>query len=433
MTSFLAEAGFAASEHESIQVLSTPDRVKRHYLNLVRIARSEILLTFPTVNTIHREREIGIVDELKKAVKRGVQIRILSPEDDFIKDKLDELRSSGVVIRRIETPTETKLNMIIVDKKVLLVVETKDDSRGTFSQAIGLAVYSNSKATVAPCASIFESLWRETYLYEKSRDAERIKGEFVNIAAHELRNPIMPILTGADLIQQGLMKQKDKFGKEEFEELFSSASLVIRNASKLMKLSEDILQVSLIESGVLSLNLEKVDLEELVNTVIVDIEKKYLGERNNLRIVFDSKLDIADIGGNGTKIYCDGPKIGQTLYNLIDNAVKFTETGEVGISASVYKGEVMIQVQDSGRGIDPEIMDRLFEKFASKSNGGTGLGLFVCKKIVEAHGGRIWAAQNKEKGGATFTFTMPTDLLPEIPEEEISSVKDDRASYASSH
>ncbi|WP_187147541.1 ATP-binding protein [Candidatus Nitrososphaera gargensis] len=435
----MAEAGFAASEHETIQVLSTPDRVKRHYLNLVRIARSEILLTFPTVNTIHREREIGIVDELKKAVKRGVQIRILSPEDDFIKDKLDELRSSGVVIRRIETPTETKLNMIIVDKKVLLVVETKDDARRIFSQAIGLALYSNSKATVVPCASIFESLWRETYLYEKSRDAERIKGEFVNIAAHELRNPIMPILNGADLIQQGLMKHKDKFRKEDFEELFSSASLVIRNASKLMKLSEDILQVSRIESGVLSLNLEEVDLEKLVNTVIADIEKKYLGERDDVRIIFDSKLDIADSSSsgssseNGTKIYCDGPKIWQTLYNLIDNAVKFTESGEVGISASVFKGEVMIQVQDSGKGIDPEIMDRLFEKFASKSNGGTGLGLFVSKKIVEAHGGRIWATQNKEKGGAIFTFTLPTDLLPEIPEEEISSAKDDKAaSYASS-
>ena len=427
LSSFLAETGFGVSQHESIQVLSTPDRVRRQYISLVRVARSEILLTFPTVNTIHRERDIGIVDELKKAVKRGVQIRILSAEDDFTKSKLDELRASGIVVRRIETPTETKFNMLIVDKKVLLVVETKDDSKGTFSQAIGLAVYSNSKATVVPCASIFESLWRETDLYERSRDAERIKEEFVNIAAHELRNPIMPILTGADLIQQGLMKQKDKLGKEDFEELFSSTSMVMRNASRLMKLSEDILQVSRIESGVFSLNLEEVDIETLVRTVIADIEKKYLGERDNLRILFDSELRTASSGGNDVKIYCDGPKMGQTLYNLLDNAVKFTESGEVLISASIYNDEVKVQVQDSGKGIDSEIMKRLFEKFATKSDGGTGLGLFVSKKIVEAHGGTITGKNNDDGRGATFTFTIPTDIHPEILEEEISFLTEDGA------
>jgi len=367
------------------------------------------------------------VDELKKAVKRGVQIRILSAEDDFTKSKLDELRASGIVVRRIETPTETKFNMLIVDKKVLLVVETKDDSKGTFSQAIGLAVYSNSKATVVPCASIFESLWRETDLYERSRDAERIKEEFVNIAAHELRNPIMPILTGADLIQQGLMKQKDKLGKEDFEELFSSTSMVMRNASRLMKLSEDILQVSRIESGVFSLNLEEVDIETLVRTVIADIEKKYLGERDNLRILFDSELRTASSGGNDVRVYCDGPKMGQTLYNLLDNAVKFTESGEVLISASIYNDEVKVQVQDSGKGIDSEIMKRLYEKFATKSDGGTGLGLFVSKKIVEAHGGTITGKNNDDGRGATFTFTIPTDIHPEILEEEISFLTEDGA------
>lgn len=427
LSSFLAETGFGVSQHESIQVLSTPDRVRRQYISLVRVARSEILLTFPTVNTIHRERDIGIVDELKKAVKRGVQIRILSAEDDFTKSKLDELRASGIVVRRIETPTETKFNMLIVDKKVLLVVETKDDSKGTFSQAIGLAVYSNSKATVVPCASIFESLWRETDLYERSRDAERIKEEFVNIAAHELRNPIMPILTGADLIQQGLMKQKDKLGKEDFEELFSSTSMVMRNASRLMKLSEDILQVSRIESGVFSLNLEEVDIETLVRTVIADIEKKYLGERDNLRILFDSELRTASSGGNDVRVYCDGPKMGQTLYNLLDNAVKFTESGEVLISASIYNDEVKVQVQDSGKGIDSEIMKRLYEKFATKSDGGTGLGLFVSKKIVEAHGGTITGKNNDDGRGATFTFTIPTDIHPEILEEEISFLTEDGA------
>ena len=133
-------SGYSDTNQIGIQVLSTPERIKQQYLNLIRTAASEILLVFPTVNAIQREHSIGILDELRNAVQRGVKIRMLSAEDDFIKDKIDSLRAKGIVVRRIETPTESKFKMLIVDKKVSLTIETREDSRASFRDAIGLAV-----------------------------------------------------------------------------------------------------------------------------------------------------------------------------------------------------------------------------------------------------------------------------------------------------
>ena len=98
---------------------------------------------------------------------------------------------------------------------------------------------------------------------------------------------------------------------------------------------------------------------------------------------------------------------------MIDNAMKFTEQGKIIVSSVSHKTEVMIQVQDPGLGIDPEIKPRLFEKFATKSTGGTGLGLYLSKKIVDAHGGRIWCKDSEESKGTDCGFTIPLDLHPE--------------------
>ena len=399
----------------SIQIISTPDRIRQQYLNVIRTASSDIFLVFPTINAIHREHKIGVIEELKKAVERGVKIRILTAEDEFIKDKLDILRSSGIVVRRIETPPEAKFKMLIADKRVSFFVETKDDSKASFAEAIGLAVLSTSKPTVLAFVTIFESLWRETELYERARESDRIKDEFVNIAAHELRNPIMPILSGADLIQEGIAQIQGSIDKDKFADLISNVQLVVRNASKLLKLSEDILQVSRIESGTFRINLEPVAIEPLIRSTIVDVEKRYLGEKRNTKIVLESNLEMTNDneGPEGFTMYCDGPKVAQTLFNLLDNAMKFTGQGNIIVSAIAHDTEVIIQVQDPGIGIDPEIKDRLFEKFATKSTGGTGLGLYLSKKIIEAHGGRIWCKDNEQRRGTVSGFTIPLDLHPE--------------------
>jgi two-component system, OmpR family, sensor histidine kinase VicK len=404
------------AEVASIRILSDADRIRQQYIALIRSATSEILLVFPTINSIHRESSIGVLEELKGAVKHNVKVRVLCAEDDFIKSHLDELRACGVVIRRIETPTETKFKMLIVDRRASLVVETKDDSKSKFSEAVGLATFSNSNATVLPYVTIFESFWRETELYERAREADRVKDEFVNIAAHELRTPIMPIISGAELIRETLTSVRDKLEPAVFDGLIRDSNLIIRSASKLQKLSEDILQVSRLEAGTFRLNMRMVDVDDLVASAIADIEKKYLGEKTDVKIVYaplhrGGPMSGAKNGGYSQKleIYCDSQKISQVLINILDNAMKFTRQGEIRVTSAVDPtgSEVLISVRDSGTGIDPSIKPKLFEKFSTNSIGGTGLGLYLSKRIIDAHNGRIWATENSGDRGSTFTFALP--------------------------
>lgn len=396
-------------KEESIQIISNVQRIKQLYLSLVRNARNEVLLIFPTTNAIRREEGVGVFAELRRASQRGVTVRILTPEDDFVRAELEELRSIGMVVRQIETPTETKFKLLIVDKRFSLVIETKDDAKGNFENAVGLATFSNSKFTVMPYVTIFESFWRETDLYERARDADRIKDEFVSIAAHELRNPISPIMASGDFAMEEVKKLKEgKIDKQTLDSLTDNISMIVRNAAKLYKLSEDILQVSRIESGTFSLNVEMVDVKALLEMVIQDAKKKIENEKKLIDICLDYRLDD---NGKEFALSCDSSKINQVLYNLLDNAVKFTDHGSIILSVGMRDAtEVIVKVEDSGSGIDPEIKNKLFVKFASKSNAGTGLGLYLAKKIIEAHGGRIWAANNPSGTGATFSFTLPTDL-----------------------
>jgi signal transduction histidine kinase len=401
---------------ETIKILSDAKMIMTLYLSVVRSAQEEVLLVFPTTNAIRREEQVGIFNELRRASQRGVTVQILTPEDAFVKAYLDELRSDGIVVKRIEISVEAKFKLLIVDKKLSLVVETKDDTQGSFEKAVGLAIFSNSKATVKPYAAIFASFWREAELYEQARESDRIRDEFVNVAAHELRNPISPIIASGDLVKDELKKIRDgNFNKETIDSLNTNINIMIRNAARLYKLSEDILQATRIESGTFSLNIEQANLKLMLTLAIDDAKKK--AEAEDKKINFELEYLLDKLSGSGMKnfaLFCDSSKINQVLYNLLDNAIRHTpDGGTIRLSAGINKeGEVLINVEDSGPGIDPAIKDKLFEKFASRSDGGTGLGLFLSKKIVGAHGGNIWGSNSPSGGvgGAVFSFTLPSDL-----------------------
>ncbi len=415
---------------DGIQVINQPISVKQLYLALIKNASFEILLVFPTINAIRREKKIGVIDELAKASIRGVKVRMLSPEDEFVKDQLEILRVNKVSVQKIENPSEAKFKLLIVDKKLALIVETKDDSRSEFLEAIGLATISNRKASVQPYVGIFESFWKETQLYEKARDAERIKDEFINIAAHELRNPIMPIITSTENLKEDIEMLVTRPGQKTTqikESMDSSLNIISRNSMRLLQLSEDILQVSKIESGTFGLNIGPADLNSLINQALLDIKRKYFGEKPHIRFIFERRL--VNKNDDAFTIFCDRSKITQAIINLLDNACKFTSKGAIEISSSYSNNEIIISVKDGGTGIDPLIKEKLFEKFTSKSERGVGLGLYITRKIVEAHGGRIWASDNVNRKGTTFSFTLPTDLQPKtnsiapISENTITSSK----------
>jgi signal transduction histidine kinase len=224
---------------------------------------------------------------------------------------------------------------------------------------------------------------------------DKLQKEFINIAAHELRTPLQPILGLSQVLES-------QFG-ERSEEM----KVIARNARRLERLTQDILDVSKIESGALTLNIQTIDLDEVISSVIVDY-------RNNLTGVVrtgNNKKEKVKIKYEPKKLMVKGDRerIQQVILNLINNALRFTKEGAIIVKTEVIDGLAQIAVKDTGSGIDPEIMPRLFEKFVTKSEKGTGLGLYISNSIVQAHGGKMWAENNPDGKGATFTFTLPLE------------------------
>ena len=227
--------------------------------------------------------------------------------------------------------------------------------------------------------------------YEKLKEADKAQKEFINVAAHELRTPIQPVLGLSDILRS---KMKDSKQRELLE-------VITRNAKRLQRLSEDILDVTRIESQTLVLNKEQFNLNEAISNAIQDHKNEIEKINGNLKLLYKT---------NDENIFvkADRLRLSQVISNLVRNAIKFTKEGDILIA--VRKDDdsrVIVSVKDTGSGIDPEIEPRLFSKFASKSFEGTGLGLFICKSIVEAHDGRIWAENNADGKGATFSFSIP--------------------------
>ena len=212
--------------------------------------------------------------------------------------------------------------------------------------------------------------------------------EFINIAAHELRTPIMPILMNAEILQSSLS------GKSK------ELDAIVRNAMRLQQLAENVLSTAKIDSSSLTLNKERFDLNFLIQQIAED-KGQEIGERD-IRIVIVPQTEEFFV-------YADSNRIGQVIANLLDNSIKFTSSGQILVTTERVGKEAVVTVQDDGTGIDLDIFPLLFSKFATKSTGGTGLGLFICKRIIEAHGGTITAKNRQMAGrtGAILRFTLP--------------------------
>jgi two-component system, OmpR family, sensor histidine kinase VicK len=289
-----------------------------------------------------------------------------------------------------------------VDRKFSLAVELKDDAARKAYEAMGLATYSNSKPTVLSYVSIFENLWIQNELYQQVKEAneqlkrhDKIQQEFINIVAHELKTPIQPILGLSDVV---LSHTKDVEQAKLLE-------VIHRNAQRLHRLTEDILDVTRIESQSLRLRKVRFNLIDMISSAIAD-------SINQIKKEYKDNIKVESVFNGDIFIEADRNRIYQVILNLLNNAIKFTKEGTIVITAAAEEeknghNDIIVSVKDSGQGIDNEILPRLFTKFATKSEtGGTGLGLFISKSIVEAHGGKIWAENNPDGKGATFSFSL---------------------------
>ncbi|MDQ5869547.1 MAG: ATP-binding protein [Thermoproteota archaeon] len=386
-------------DSEGIEIIQEPQRVQGIAIQMVECAKEEILIIFSTNNAFHRQERIGIFRYLDEAVSRGVKVRILTPFDDPIKalavhsdqrigqkETIPANENTQIEIKPIEQSLQTRVSILIVDKKYSLVVELKDDSQETSASAIGLATYSNSKPTVLSYISTFESLWRLSELYEKLKLQDKMQREFINVAAHELRTPIQPILGLSQVLELDINNK----------ERTQMVETISRNAKRLLRLSEDLLDVARIDSQSLQLRKEEFNIGDTISRIVADFGTQANG---GVKILCNNAQNLLVEG--------DKDRISQVIHNLINNAIKFTSEGTIIVTSEMSDGHVLVNIKDTGTGIDAEVLPSLFTKFVTKSDRGTGLGLYISKSIIEAHGGKIWAENNLDGRGASFTFTIP--------------------------
>jgi two-component system, OmpR family, sensor histidine kinase VicK len=386
-------------EHEFLEVCPDGIKAAQVYSQFAGLVQSEALLILPSSKALQRQYDIGILQKLvDAAAKRKAVVRIICPLDKDNAKIAEWLSDTGGPTIQLLNGDGSDSTVFVVDGRLLFRAELKSDQAEKFSDATGYAIYSNSKPTVNSFKSFFEMLWNSRLLAEKLKEADMLQREFIHIAAHELRTPIQPILGMAEMIESTLQQKKDasSIKPEEIE-------MIARNARRLQKLSEDILDIARIESNSLTLHKSLFNLKDILTLLIEDCKKQIQMDGREVKILYPQPHDI--------EVYADKERMIQVLGNLLSNALKFTKQGIIRISieqSSNDKDQLLtVKVTDTGLGIDPTLLMRLFTKFATKSEHGTGLGLYISKSIVEAHGGKIWAENNTDGRGATFTFTLP--------------------------
>jgi two-component system, OmpR family, sensor histidine kinase VicK len=435
---------------EKLEIIEDTQKSISRAFDIMNKTRKELLVLFATPRTFTIALQAGATDMYRKMSENGVNIKVLVPRggaeiEENNEQQIAKLREEiapTINLRFSEADLNTRITIMISDRSKFMSWELRDDSLDDPYLAGGIANYSNIKSIASSYAIIFDNLWKITEFAENLRVAniklegnEKAMKEFINIAAHELRTPIQPILGLSEVVRDrilNLAKQFQSRGKEEvvyrqlqdaataatvparsdsnyrssslassIEEIVGMVDVVNRNAKRLEKLTSNLLDVSRIENNKsLDLSKENFNLVQKIRNVIRDIKSSQDEKADAIEIVYDAPDEPIMIEADKTRIY-------EVVSNLLRNAIKFTDSGTITITSSLEGTNTIISIKDSGRSIDPELMPRLFTKFASKSETGSGLGLYLSKKIIEAHGGKIWAENNKDGKGATFAFTLP--------------------------
>jgi hypothetical protein len=424
---------------EGIEIIQNALEIRKLAFDLIKNARQEIMIIFASANVFRNEEDSGTLQLLKESAKRGVKIRILAPIDPLVEETIekdsrrtpellqkqhpkqqqhgqqqqrldhDEQLLQPTELRYIDPEIQTKVTILVVDKKFSLTIEFKEDTDRPLYEIMRLATYSNSRYTVLSYASIFDSLWKQSELYDKLKIQAKIQKDFIDIAAHELRTPITPILVMISAIKADLEEKEKKTEQEEEKDSIiikqKEFDVIYRNAKKLKQLAEDILDVARIESDTLKIVREQFNLKDEIIKIVqeysVNINDNDYGSKRNVKILYQQLGNNNDI-----LVHADKGRIIQVVSNLLNNAIKFTTEGSITITTEQKDGYIIVGVKDTGTGIDPEILPRLFTKFATKSGKGTGLGLFISKSIVEAHDGNIWV-DDIYTCGAAIKFSLP--------------------------
>ena len=310
------EEGGLKSEY--LEVISDYKKATDIYIDLARSVQEEALLLFANSKAMSRADRLGVLDSLINASKnKGALVKIISPITEENSRIVEQICEKAPNIK-ILNGGSSHSGLFIVDGKRFIRFELKEPTAEEFSDAIGFVEHSNSKVGVYSAKSFFELLWNEHLQYEKLKEADQMKNQFIDVAAHELRTPVQPIIGLSEVLHSTINDTKQR-------ELLD---VIVRNAKRLQRLTEDILDVTKIESHSLNLKKERFDLIELISNTIQDATGQSEKVNNGkLKLVFYNH----DNDKRSNIIYADKPRITQVLLNLLNNAIKFTEEGTISI------------------------------------------------------------------------------------------------------
>jgi two-component system, OmpR family, sensor histidine kinase VicK len=381
-------------EAEFYNVITDNEKASQILIDMTKSVRKKALIFLPNDKALVRIDRLGIIDSLLGASRNGAEVKIISPLSEENSEIQRKILENAPDIRMLDGNI-SPYGMYIIDHEKFLRAELKKPKADKFSDAIGLVVYSNRRTTVDSFESVFELLWNERILVQELRKADTMQKEFISIAAHELKTPIQAILGMSGLL---------KYYPEKTDQVIE---VISRNAIRLQRLSAHILDATRIESQTLKLDKERFDIRDLISTIIEDYKERIKDSTNDrVELIYNDNSNIS----HAIIVEADKERINQVISNLLSNSIQFTNDGHISLemATSDQNNEVIVTVRDTGKGINPEIMPRLFSKFVTRSQQGTGLGLFISKNIIESHGGKIWAENNVLEGrGTIFSFTLP--------------------------
>ena len=388
------------TKFSSSEVVSDFTIFKRRLIDEVHKTKDELQIVFSSTGIFDQFYEAleGLFLQIRKNQTYSPKIRLLVPRSRRVSSYMEKSNISELPSVEIQLIHEEEIQYFIagVDKSISLFSELKSNFGSGFP-ATFFSVVSVKDSVIWHNSAIFESLWKQSILENKIRDLSNeltrnniSNHNFVRILAHELKNPIQPILGFSDMIQNN--KRLDSDQKNQLLKIIS------RNARKLDIMTNNILDYARMENNIFNLNYESFNIiqviEELLSDYSIQLSKK------NIKLDFDTS-------SRKIMIQADKIRIIEVLDNLLSNAIKFTERGQIAISINQKSHHLVITVTDTGSGINEEDNKKIFSKFYTTDKLGTGLGLYISRIIVEKHLGRIEGRNNKNGVGSIFTIELP--------------------------
>jgi signal transduction histidine kinase len=399
----------------------TPESLSEKFADTIRVdLNMEMVGVFAYDNTDNSLHPFFFSksDRLRNILaKLNIMLRDIKIDDISKNELLNKVIHSGVAST---ASNFTDIWLGVIDKKSLDTITNESHVKNiiihpliTPNRIVGMLVLglnrdydslnNHEKEAFKSFIDVISVALDKAYLYKELQDAnvklaslDKLKTEFLGLASHQLRSPLTAIKGYISMVLEGDYGEINKEIKEICQRVFESSK-------NLGVIVEDLLNVSKIEQGGMKYDMERFDLKEISSSVVKDLS--IVAAQKNLKVNFELE---------GNEIFFmngDKEKMRQVIINLIDNSIKYTKVGEINVALKKIGNKIHFIVKDTGMGMTPEIKESLFQKFsrgegARMNASGSGLGLYLVRKIVEAHHGRVWVDSDGPDKGSTFSMEL---------------------------